>query len=464
MGSEATQRRLVTAMVWAVWLGMTVSLGVHFCRVSSPVPLAEDWLMVAPLTAHEPDMASWMWRQNNEHRLPAGRMLYLGVLKAAHGDFRAQGAFNLALMAGLAAGLMLFVRTLRGGKTVLADLFFPVLLLHWGNSVQYLFPFLVHLIIPVIGVMALGCIIARSASAITPGTAGLAGGICVLMPLFGLHGMLLIVAPGAFLSWVAWASWSGRAGWSQDRRVSLILAALGALTLIEIGLYFVGYEAPWTPPPVGWLRHVYTALTVLSYQFGPVAMAGPIGFMIASALVWMVTGACLLVGLVQSRARGLALAGPGGFAIFVVSTLAFPLAIGWARASWVKDFGIPTRYAIFSAPALVFCFITWELWGGQWLRRWMPRVLAATMAVLVPFNAAAGDRYFNDWYRHGMDALQRDIDAKMSMATIAQRNQHFLIHWWQPAELEKNMRWLREAGIAPFAAMVDEPAARPPRL
>src|SRR5687768_14204584 len=101
MVKEATRRRLVTAIVWAVWLGMTIDLSVRFWRSSFPVPLAEDWLMVAPLTANEPDLGSWLWRQNNEHRLPLARLLYLGVLKTAQGDFRAQGALNLGLMAGL---------------------------------------------------------------------------------------------------------------------------------------------------------------------------------------------------------------------------------------------------------------------------------------------------------------------------------------------------------------------------
>lgn len=456
MGNKETRRRLITALVWAVWLGMTVSLTLRFCHSSSPVPLAEDWLMVAPLTGNEPDLGSWLWRQNNEHRLPIARLLYLGVLKASHGDFRAQGAINLMLMAGLAAGLLLFMRKLRNGQTVLADIFFPVLLLHWGNSVQYLFPFLLHLIIPVAGVIALGCIIVRSHSAITPRQAGLAGSIILLMPLFGIHGMLLIIAPAAFLSLVAWASWNGRVGWRQDRRVSRILVVLLALTVVEIALYFVGYEHSWTPPPVGLRLRARTALTVLSYQFGPVAMDSTRIFMMASLLLGVATGACVLVALWRSCADGLA--GTAGFTVFVASVVVFPLAIGWSRANWVKDFGIPTRYAIFSAPALVFCFVTWELWGGRWLRRGVPLVLAIAVAALVPFNAKAGDRYFNDWYREGMVALQRDIDARSPLAQIARQHQQFLIHWWKPDELEKNMRRLREAGVEPFASMVDEPA------
>jgi hypothetical protein len=457
MVKEATWRHLVTAIVWLIWLGMTIDLSARFWRASFPVPLAEDWLMVAPLTANEPDLGSWLWRQNNEHRLPLARLLYLGVLKAAHGDFRAQGALNLALMAGLAAGLLLFMRKLRNGQTRLADIFFPVLLLHWGNSVQYLFPFLVQLVVPVIGVIVLGCIIVRAQTELSPRMAGLAGTIVLLMPLFGLHGMLLVVAPVAFLSFVAWASWNGQAGWPQDRRISWTLALFIILTVVEAGLYFVGYEQPGTPPPVGLRLRVHTAVTVLSYQFGPAAMNATRIFNIVSSFAWLATGTCLLAGLMRSRAGGVART--AGFAVFVASTVAFPLAIGWARAPWVRDFGIPTRYVIFSAPALIFCFVTWELWGGPRLRAWVPRVLAIAMSALVPFNAKAGDRYFNDWYQEGMGALQRDIDARASLSKIAQRNQKFLFHSWSPAELEKNLRWLHDAGMKPFAAVADEPQA-----
>jgi len=51
------------------------------------VPLAEDWIMVSPLVGQETDLLKWLWAQNNEHRLPLQKAVYLGLLKASGGDF-----------------------------------------------------------------------------------------------------------------------------------------------------------------------------------------------------------------------------------------------------------------------------------------------------------------------------------------------------------------------------------------
>ena len=44
------------------------------------------------------NLASWLWEQNNEHRMPVARLLLLGALKASGGDYRAGGLLNMALL------------------------------------------------------------------------------------------------------------------------------------------------------------------------------------------------------------------------------------------------------------------------------------------------------------------------------------------------------------------------------
>ena len=109
--------RPARAIVWAVWAGMLALLLWSYIPNSSRIPLAEDWYTVPLVTGQPVDLSAWLWEQNNEHRMPVARLLLLGALKASGGDYRAGGLLNMTLMAAGAAGLILFVRRLRGGRT-----------------------------------------------------------------------------------------------------------------------------------------------------------------------------------------------------------------------------------------------------------------------------------------------------------------------------------------------------------
>ena len=63
----------------------------------------------------------------------------------------------MALLAGGAAGLILFVRHLRGGRTDAGDAFLPLTLLHFGHSVDVLFPFPITFVLSLALIMLVGC-------------------------------------------------------------------------------------------------------------------------------------------------------------------------------------------------------------------------------------------------------------------------------------------------------------------
>jgi len=54
------------------------------------IPLAEDWNMVPALLGHEPNVPAWLWAQNNEHRLPVARAIYLALLEFTGAIFAAE--------------------------------------------------------------------------------------------------------------------------------------------------------------------------------------------------------------------------------------------------------------------------------------------------------------------------------------------------------------------------------------
>ena len=121
---------LVQAWVWSVWsllLLVNVVVLIKFGRI---IPLTEDWLCIPALTGNQPHFAQWLWEQNNEHRVPFPKLLIYLVLKAGHGDMRIGMLFNILLLAGLSAALILTTQYLRGWRSSVADAYFPLLLQH----------------------------------------------------------------------------------------------------------------------------------------------------------------------------------------------------------------------------------------------------------------------------------------------------------------------------------------------
>jgi len=425
-----------------------------FARVASPIPLAEDWLAVPPLTGHEPALAHWLWEQNNEHRMPIARLLLLGTVKAARGDFRAGGLLNLALLASAAAGLILFARRLRG-HTDLGDAFFPLLLLHFGHSNQVLFAWQITFVLSIVLIVAAGCTLFAQGSVTRLPAAGTAGVILLLLPLCGFIGLLFVPSLGVFLFYAGLAS---RYGWRQWPRrpwigLWLIASCVGSVAISV--LYFVGYEHPWwNPPNPGISFSLKVGLKVLSLGFGPAAE-----FWWAPA----VAGAVLLVSasLWQSVRRVMQQSGQArdhaiGGALFLATSTAFALVVGWGRAGYEPEFGIPIRYVVLVLPVFIATYLTWVAAASS-AGVLVGRGLAGVMLVLLPLNTVAGHRYFADWYKEGTSRVLEDLRHGVSIEELAVRHQPFLVHWWTPAELARHMMMLEQARLPPFDRRLTTP-------
>ena len=79
------------------------------------IGLAEDWLMVPAMTGHQDNLLVWLWSQNNEHRLPVQRLIYLGLLRAT-GDFRSGMVLNQLLLVFLVFALVRAATLALGGQ------------------------------------------------------------------------------------------------------------------------------------------------------------------------------------------------------------------------------------------------------------------------------------------------------------------------------------------------------------
>jgi hypothetical protein len=177
--------------ILALWAGM-VSVVIGCIAVyGRNVPLAEDWDMVPALIGQEPNLLEWLWAQNNEHRLPLQKAVYLVLLKASGGDFRIGMIANTLMLGGLSLAMILTARRLRGGRTRVADAFFPLALLHLGHWENMVWGWQLQFVISTVLVCIWLLVIVRERLPLRPKIAVTAGLTVMLLPLSGANGLLL---------------------------------------------------------------------------------------------------------------------------------------------------------------------------------------------------------------------------------------------------------------------------------
>ena len=458
--SRERSSRLAPAIVWGTWTIMALIALACIVRYGRNIPLAEDWLMVPPLTGHEPHLASWLWAQNNEHRSPLPRLVLLGVLAATR-DFRAGMVLNVLSLAALAAAMILTARYLRNGLTRASDAFFPLALLHLGDWENLVWAWQFQFVSSAVLICALMLAVARQRGTPTMRQAIVAAASLVLLPLTGASGLVFALA---LAPWAAWTGWSqlraARARGDPPLRGALLLSSAIVAPLL-VGVYFIGYVKPWwNPPNPGRLQTLKTTLRFLALAWGAAARNAWTVATIAIVLVLAATMLLLLRALARAstgerqRAFGL-LSFAGGCAVLA-------LAIGWGRAATDMESGMPMRYVLFAVPALCATYFIWELYAPDTPRRWLEAALCVAMLGLLPSNTREGfglpGRYdigWRGWYVTGMNAVERDIRAGVPRLEMASRHREFLMHW-DETKLAAGMRMLHEAHIGPFSALRDE--------
>ena len=442
----ANRRVLCITLVWA---GMTAVALLCIARYGRNIPLAEDWHLVAPYMGNEPDLGGWLWAQNNEHRVPLPRLIYLALLFLTGGDFRAGMVYNVLVLAALSAVLMAAARHLRSGQSRYADAFFPLLFLHLGHWPNLIWGWQLQFVTAV--ALTLGLLLVLLRARPLSARAALAAGAClVLLPLCGANGILYVWVLAPWFGYEGIALARSEASSQAGRRAGWGLVGLAVMALGLTGAYFVGYErATWNPPPPGVGAALATSAKYVAMGFGPAAQ-----WHWAAAVLG--TAAVLLPTLFVLARAALRLRGPErrralGLACFAVACAGLALAMGWGRSGLVPEVGMPPRYALLSAPTLAAAYFVWELYGPRRLRRSVALLLLVVTAALVPINTRIGFGWRN-WYVGGMDAVERDLQAGVPLAAMAERHRAFLLHWDQ-AKLEAGMRMLRAAGLGPFGRL-----------
>lgn len=434
-------------VVLSLWLAGAATVLVCIVLYGRDIPLAEDWHMVPPLTGREPNLLAWAWEQNNEHRLPVQKLLYLGLLKLSGGDFRTGMVANLAIVSGICLAMLLVACRLRGGRTALADAAFPLLLLHLGHWENLVWGWQIQFVVTFALASSLLLVIVAERWPLRRGVALAAGAVLVLLPLTGANGLLMAV----FLApWFAMGAWIYRQE-MVARWIPEYLIACACLALALSGLYLAGYRSPeWAPPNPGLLPTLITAGKFMAMALGPMGAHPRASIVLIPAVLAGLVATGVLVLLALRRHQGPERFRAFGLLLFAAGSAALILAMGWGRAGWVPSFGMPYRYALMSVPTLCWAFFVWLLYGPSRLREWALALFALGALLVLPLNVRAGLAW-RDWYVAGMSSVERDLCRGMDLAELADRHVRVLMHW-NRGTLEERMRMLEEAGLGPWAA------------
>src|SRR5262249_38455423 len=190
------QRRATALFVYGIWTVMLLAGLAFVVKFGSNVPSWDEWDMVPTMTGEQPVTASWLWSQHNEHRVPVPRLAMLGLFWLFGNDFRMSMYWNVLSAAALALGMIVVAKRLRGWLS-LTDAFFPLLLLHWGHAVNFIWGWQIEFFLSTFfaGVALLLIVGCRPAV----GT-GLALAVCLgLLVGCGAHGLALVPAVASWL-------------------------------------------------------------------------------------------------------------------------------------------------------------------------------------------------------------------------------------------------------------------------
>jgi hypothetical protein len=444
----AQRRRLrlpPAGLVWLVWGATLASILLFIVRDGRNIPFEEDWLMVAAMTGHEPDLPRWLWSQNSEHRLPLPRLFNLTLLRATR-DFRSTMVFDALALGAVTAAMILVARALRHRRTSVADAFFPLLLLQLGNWDNLVWGWQIQFVLPTVLACALLLVIVARPSLATPGVT-IAGTLMLIgLPLSGANG--LVFAP-PLAAWFAYVAWMRRRAAPDRWLVSPLAAGAAGLAILLCAVYFVGYEAsPWNPRSSGLGATLETSGKFLALGLGPVAAKSWLLFGIVASGVLLAGLRALITAPRREDIERLRLV---GLLAFFAAVIVLTVAVGWGRAGRAAETGrMPTRYVLLAAPGMCAAYFALLLFGTERSRRAGPAALAILLALLFPLNTREGLKR-RAWFGAGMEAFERDLASGASSALLARRHHGFMLHWDEPL-MVTGLQQLHDGGVGPFRA------------
>jgi hypothetical protein len=501
MLAEPTQPR-AAFVVWGAWALLFAGLLGFVAHFARNVPFLDDWDVLPQVSGERPVDASWLWSPYHEHRIPLPKLLWVALARLTRFDVRAGMFLNCLILGGLSAASIVAARRLRG-KTVLADAFFPLALLHWGQHQNLLWDFGVQFLCSTLFAIALLLALVSVRGAPTP-RQGIVAGLCLLgLPLCGANGLLLVPLPAAWL--VAASLARNRSGAGQPAelctkkdnhestkgrkhekeeghpaphflpsficllfrafvlscfRDGILVAGLAGAALLLTAVSLMGETGVGThPASPDMTATVQTACQFLVMSVGP---GGEIGLPLSAfALLLLLAGCTAAVAVSLRRPEEFWRA--SGMLCYLAAFLGLALAVGWGRAGFggvTAAYG--TRFVTLAVPVLCWCYFAALLVPSRrGPLRLVPPLLCVLMLVLLPFNLWEG-------VRHGRDnatiltAVEDDIRRGVPPDELAQRwSEKVYPPGGRIDYLRDRLEWLRQTGQGPYKGRESsDPAVR----
>lgn len=412
------------------------------------VPYYDEWGFVDQITGESISL-TWLWQAYGDHRLPLAKPIWLFWIRATN-SFRVGALVNIAFLGMLTLAMMRAAKRLRG-RASYADAFFPLLILHVGQGINFLWSYQISEMLPAFLECVILLIVVTHPSLNRKAALGL--GIClVLLALAGPGGLAFALAGVAAL-----AVWGIGHSEKQPKPMDAALAfGFAGLTLLLVGLYFYGFKGQENPKTL--VAVTRGAVEFLSVSFGP-ATRGNEAFpawkyagvgMIILVLLTMTLVAWSWLHKLPKHWRAVALF------LILGSGLGLAVGMGLARGPYGPGGALSHWYAIFAFPMVAGVYFAWVLYGPPTLGALVQMCLFTITAALLPLNVEAG-RLEARQRGEVVCAFERDLSSDLTPIVVADRHAYSItnadIYRAIPAQFEDDLRRLHAARIGPFQNM-----------
>ena len=437
---------IAVVLVWASM--MVVALGLVYRYGTRIFPQNDE---VWALDDAGPGIhLDWLWKPWAEHRMPLAKLIWKGVLQLTGYDFRAGNFLTVLALAAIAGAMIWTARKIRG-HTILADAFFPLAILNFGQAQVFLWWWQVnHVLAPILASVLLAIVVLHGKDPQPAHLRWIAMGLIVLV-LCGPGGLPYV---GIFAAWLIL--------WIAMRKQRALLLIPISIAFALLAFYFVDYtpyfpvndppSTPSWPPPAGLLRSALAGLQILGVSLGiatkPYATLSGFGVF----TLGFATAVLLIRRMLKRPLEGLR---DPGLLLFLGAAAVLVFIVGRSRAGMGLDYIYQGHYLILVVPALCCIYFVWEIRGGV-PARLIQFGLLFVLAALLPLNLRAAIQVGQD-VQQKSSSFERDLRKGAPAAVLAER--HFASDVVPRADrLTMILKTHKANHIGIFAEIRDDPA------
>jgi hypothetical protein len=403
----------------------------------------------------------WLWKTWAEHRIPLAKFLWKGVLQLSGYNFRAGDFVTVGLLAAAALAMIGAAGWIRG-RLIVADAFFPLAVLNFGQAQVFLWWWQVnHVLAPIVASIILIVLVLRGGN-LQLRDAALIAVLLIVLALCGPGGLPYVVVFAVWLTGWGVAKWPSfdesqrrRALWSTS--FVLVAVSLVVVYFINYTPYFPANDSPtvseWPSSP-GLVASVVAGLQILALSLGTATEPHAALWGIAVLLFGIATAAFLIrKSWVEPRERWQAL----GFVGLLGAAAILVFMITWSRAGMGLEYIYQGQYLTILVPALCCAYFAWEFRGGRG-NRFVQLGMMLVLALILPFNVVRAIQTGRSLEQETA-ALERDVRKGIPPSVLGEH--HFASDAVPRADqIARIIREHKANGIGIFEEVRDDPDYR----